>query len=147
MNYAPAKRLQQSVRDIMRRKIVTVSANHTMPLAAAKLADDNAVAAVVVDNNGSCIGLLTAADFMRHNACLACFSPSVANEIEAQTRHLVRSNLGSAGHAITPKATIEDAARAMCAAGVSCVPVLDDNGQPLGIIHCLDVLEYLVNDR
>lgn len=45
---------------------------------------------------------------------------------------------------ITPKASIRDAARIYLEAGVSLLPVVDENNQPLGVISWKDILAFFV---
>lgn len=120
------------VRDVMTRGVVEVMAHQTMDSAALLFSKHDLTGAPVVDNDGCCVGVLSANDFQR-----------------------MYRNAGSSGHVteymtapvkfLRPEETLIKAAVAMCAHHIHRLPVLDEEDRPVGMISPLDALAAIVN--
>jgi CBS-domain-containing membrane protein len=144
------------VADVLARQVTTVSIHDTMPQAAAALCRRQISGAPVVDETGRCVGILSAADFVRREAargddtsCIGTRSGGTAvgeaslnlPELDADT---VRDHMASGVQSVSADATLMQAARVMCAAHVHRLPVLDAGGAPVGMMTSLDIVAALV---
>lgn len=154
------ERLQQlKVADCMNTTVVPISVNHTMREAAAVLRKYGISGAPVVDEHGRCVGMLSAADFVRrevdnHNA----MPPSayaraehaedarpVPLELGETAEDLVSKYMATAVQSVQPQTPLIAAAQTMCGSHIHRLPVLDESGRPLGMITSLDLTAALVH--
>ncbi len=145
------------VRDIMSHQVINVSANQTMAEAAQAFADNDVSSAPVTDEQGRCVGVLSAADFIKRDSGQddefngreltqreqAAHAPDDCLTLK-RTSDTVREYMSSAVQTVKAEATLLDAARAMCAEHVHRLPVLQAQ-RPVGVISTMDIVAALIN--
>jgi CBS-domain-containing membrane protein len=139
------------VSDVMNRTVVCVRAEQSMAEAAEVLLRHEVSGAPVVDAAGRCVGILSATDFVRRESQLARreeqrSSPPGGVPValrEPPEAQQVRSYMTSAVQTVSPRQFLVEAARMMCAEHVHRLPVLDEQGHPVGILTSLDIVAAL----
>ena len=101
MNSAIERLLSLRVTDIMAKRVVTVSPDQRMAEAACLLMSKNVTVHPVVDQTGTCVGILSATDYVRR-LCQTC---------ELSCTETVRDNMSPAVHTIAAHETLIQAAR------------------------------------
>jgi CBS-domain-containing membrane protein len=159
MNTAIERLLTLHVRDVMNPNVVEVRASQTMAEAAAVLAAHHISGAPVVDEQGRCVGVLSAADFVhRENRQNVCCEPCLAGRehvlaheraeepvaIEAPDEEGVRRHMTSAVQTIAADASMMEAARILCAQHVHRLPVVDERSRVVGMVTSLDLIAATV---
>jgi len=146
------------VADVMTTDVVQVSANQTMTEAAEALAGGGVSAAVAVDEQGRCVGMLSATDFLRRECREVESGETHVSEethelvqtnggplhITALPENMVNSNMTAAVQSVAPETSLLKAAMIMNAEHVHRLPVLDGDGRVLGIISTMDILSSLL---
>jgi CBS domain-containing protein len=146
------------VRDVMSTKVVELSANDGMECAAKILVENEVSAAPVVNEFGRCVGVLSATDFVRREKALCddqgswmdpqrhqlVKRPSEPWNIESRPHNLVSSNMTPQVHSVTVDTSMLDAGRIMDAQHVHRLPVLDRDGQAIGIVSSMDIVAALL---
>jgi CBS-domain-containing membrane protein len=140
MNSAIERLLSLRVADIMRRNVMTVSADATMTEAAQSFLCREVSGAPVVDQREQCVGILSAVDFVRREV-QGCSGRAVSRNGEDH----VRTYMSPAVQSIDDHATLIDAARAMCGKHIHRLPVLDREGSLVGVISSLDLVAAVVH--
>ena len=92
--------------------------------------------APVTDDQGRCIGILSAADFLKRLGA----GGSAASETEN-----VSSYMTPAVQSIASDAGLLTAARIMCAEHIHHLPVIDPNEKMVGVVSTMDVVAAVVN--
>jgi len=150
--------LSLKVRDAMSTHVVHVSANETMEAAAAAMVKHSITGAPVIDEQGACIGVLSAFDFVKREARykastgdldfathnVARESPDSPRELTEVNDALVSSNMSKGIQAISADASLLEAAREMCAEHIHRLPVLNKAGHPTGLISSLDIVAAML---
>jgi len=136
------------VSDVMTRDVAAIPSSATMDEAASKLTAFGVSGAPVVDFDGRCIGVLSAADFLRAQCCDEEW-PQIGTSLEAgdgRDRHWnsVLRYMSSPVHTISPAAPMTQAAELMCLAHVHRLIVLDDHERPVGLVSTFDVVQALI---
>jgi len=146
--------------DVMNRDVVTVDCSLAMEEAARLMANRGVTSAPVVDEQGHCVGMLSAADFLlREFASEKTQTGRARDEMEyvvtqrrGQPLHIertegrgVRSHMSAGVQAIRAEAPLVEAARMMCASHLHRLPVLDGDGRPIGIVSSLDLVSAMMN--
>jgi len=148
------------VSDVMNRDVVSVQSSLSMDEAANRMAVHGVTSAPVVDDQGRCVGMLSAADFM-HRDCRIhetppCRALSGSEHVVAYPKHEplrieriddcnVHRHMTTAVQSIHSDAAVTEAARVMCAAHLHRLPVLDKTGKPIGIVSSLDLVSATMN--
>jgi CBS domain-containing protein len=139
----------------MKPPVVQLSANQTMEEAAAVLQSHGVNFAPVTNEQGRCVGMLTASDFLKH------VSPPRRNGADPHCHDLVRESLGAleivhagaesvrcfmtaAVQSIGEEASLLDAARQMALGRLHRLPVIGADGRVTGIITAGDILGRMV---
>jgi CBS-domain-containing membrane protein len=148
------------VADVMNREVVSVPNSLSMDEAAQRLAAHDVTSAPVVDDQGRCVGMLSAADFLRrdcrghestaggalsgseHGVARLAFEPLTIERVDDCNVH---RHMSSAVQSIRAGAAVIDAGRMMCNAHLHRLPVLDDTGRPIGIVSSLDLVSAMMN--
>lgn len=159
MNATLGRLASLKVRDVMSHNLVEVSQHTQMADAACQLFKAQISGAPVIDEQGRCVGILSAGDFIRREAALkreddAC-RQDVAWELAAGDPHQplraetsnpdsVDANMSSGVQSISPEASLLAAAEQMCKAHIHRLPVLDHRGRPQGMISSLDIVAALL---
>jgi len=121
------------VAQCMSPTLVTVGPDHTLREAAQHMIERNVGAAVVLDVDGEGPGIVTERDILR----------SVAEGQDPDTE-TVRAHLTEDATVAGPHMTIERAAETMLAGAFRHLIVVDDAGQPLGMLSMRDVVRALL---
>ncbi|MFF3372815.1 cyclic nucleotide-binding/CBS domain-containing protein [Streptomyces sp. NPDC002680] len=117
------------VRDAMSTVVLTIGPDHTLRQAAALMAARRIGAAVVLDPDAGGIGILTERDIL--NSVALGQSPDTERAHAHTTNDVVFA---------APSWTLEDAAHAMAHGGFRHLIVLDDTGEPTGIVSVRDII-------
>ncbi|MGW1717015.1 CBS domain-containing protein [Streptomyces sp. NPDC002156] len=117
------------VRDAMSTVVLTIGPDHTLRQAAALMAARRIGAAVVLDPDAGGIGILTERDIL--NSVGLGQSPDTERAHAHTTNDVVFA---------APSWTLEDAAHAMAHGGFRHLIVLDDTGEPTGIVSVRDII-------
>ena len=144
--------------DIMNRHVVKLSMQESMAEAADKLLQHEISGAPVVDDQGHCIGILSAGDFVRSaDASFDGRAPrayardatqrdgGTPRPAEAQDADLVAAHVSSAVQAVSEETSLAQVARTMCGGHVHRLPVLDNDGRPVGMISSLDLVAAVLH--
>ncbi len=89
-----------------------------------------------VVEDGALVGILSASDFLKLHL-LDKGSPSLSG---ARVRHVMHRN----PVVISTDATLRDAAEKLAVGEFHALPVIDDDGELVGIVTTSDLLEYLL---
>jgi CBS-domain-containing membrane protein len=137
------------VADVMTRDVTTIPASATMDEAAARLTTRGVSGAPVVDGDGRCIGVLSAADFLRVAQRSVPTQRGASKPGESETQELpwnsVLRFMSTPVHTISPAAPMTQAAELMCIAHVHRLIVLDDREAPVGLVSTFDVVQALIH--
>jgi CBS domain-containing protein len=139
------------VRDVMSHKVIEISANQTMSEAAKAFAQGDISSAPVVDDQGRCIGMLSAADFIKRD----CLQRGERDRHETtkrpddpvtseSTSDIVGRYMSSAPKSVTADSLVLQAARAMSAEHIHHLPVLEEQ-RPIGLVSTMDIVAALIN--
>lgn len=131
---------------ITSRHVITVAPGTSFKEVAGALARNHIGGAPVADAEDSVLGMVSASDLLRHQAAGAGEPPpwyrrltrrSTGGETRARTaRRLMSPPAATTG----PNRTVAEAARIMVDRGVERLPVVDDDGRPMGIVTRGDLL-------
>lgn len=140
-------RLQSlTVHDIMARDVVWVASRQHMSEVARLLLEHDISSAPVVDEQGTCIGILSASDFLRRDAVEPHDGVLPHRSRPEWKPDDVAATFMSTGVQSVPEQTpLLLAARIMTAQHVHRLPVVDHHGRPVGIISTMDIIAALLN--
>lgn len=122
------------VRDIMTRKVISISGDTPIDAAAWRLASEGVSGAPVRDRSGNVIGVLTTRDLvdpMRHNG----------------TEMRVEEVMTPAVWAVHPDVPAIEAVELMVTKNIHRVIVVRESGRLEGIVTSMDVMQALVDRR
>ncbi len=132
------------VLDVMSEGVVTTTPDESLKHAASKMVQARVSGLPVLDEEGMLIGIITEADFLRHEANREAGGTSLLGALferrqppepltvgESMTRNPV---------VVLPDVTLAEAARLMASKGVKRLPVVDTEGKLMGIISRADVV-------
>ncbi len=139
MDSAVDRLLTLKVKDVMTRNVVCVSMDISLAEAAAIFVEKKISGAPVVDQQNRCVGILSATDYVKHER----FMPDA--DAAATDQQAVRDQMSKGVQSVRPEQTLLTAARMMCVRHVHRLPVLDADGQPVGLITSMDVVAAMVN--
>lgn len=125
--------------DVMNHAVVRVSESSTMEEIAEHLRQHDVSSAPVVDGNGSCVGMISASDFLKRDARIA------AGENIAPADDLVGNHMAKGVQSIGLNELMLKAAVIMCATHLHHLPVMDDDQQLVGVISTMDIAAAVVN--
>jgi CBS-domain-containing membrane protein len=126
------------VKDVMSRDVVCVTPDQALPDVAQLFVDHRISGVPVTTADGSCIGVLSAVDYVKRERIIR--SPE-ANDVE----DTVAVHMSASVQSVRPEQTLLTAARIMCAQHVHRLPVLDMEGRAIGLVTSMDVVAALVN--
>ncbi len=148
------------VSDVMNKEVLQVSANESMAKVAGTLVKSHISSAPVVDEQGRCVGILSAVDFLRMECPPSAEErpfPAVAagnvtppeethpHQIDAAREPLARDFMSPAVQTIAANASVLKAATVMCAEHIHRLPVLDSDGRVAGVVSTMDIVAALLN--
>ncbi|HMO84963.1 MAG TPA: CBS domain-containing protein [Lacipirellulaceae bacterium] len=145
----PHERLEDLlVAHAMTRNVTVIPVDAVMAEAAKMLEEVGVSGAPVVDREGRCIGVVSAADFLRFHRDQAYRVMSRAKTDVGSEDGLpwdsVQRYMTVPVHYVSPAASLMDAAALMCVKHVHRLLVLDDAEAPVGLISTLDVVSAVV---
>lgn len=117
------------VREGMSKIVVTIGPDHTLREAAQRMTEHNVGAAVVMDNESPGPSIITERDLLR--------SSGRGEDVDSER---VRDHLSSNVIYAYADWSLETAAEKMTAGGFRHVIVLDENGDPGGILSMRDIV-------
>ncbi len=146
------------VEDVMAKGVVQVSANQTMSEAAKAFAMHGVSAAPVTDEQGRCVGILSATDFLGRECGDASGEQSLTTEsheliaplsggpmyIDSLAENMVNCHMSRAVQSVTPDISLLKSAAIMDAEHIHRLPVLDKNGRVIGMISTMDIVSSLL---
>lgn len=136
--------LSLKVSDVMSRSLVEVTANQGMGEAAAVFAAHHVTSAPVIDEQGCCIGILSAADFLRRN-CQGDNRNADSQVLKQDPeRDLVGAYMTDAVQSVAPHQSLLNAARIMCVDHIHHLPVMEGH-HVMGVISTMDVIAAMLN--
>ena len=155
MNSAIERLLSLRVCDVMSRNVVSIAATKNMSEAAGVLTQHFISGAPVVGQQGQCVGMLSAIDFVR---CVAeNGDPTLHRDREqngsrdrghscpAPATDAVASHMSALVQTVQTNQSLTDAARLMCQNHIHRLVALDEQGRPVGVITSLDIVAALIN--
>lgn len=132
------------LRDVMTRRVSTVTTSTRCVDAARMLVDGGFTAAPVVDDDGRLVGIVSEADLLRHRL------PDDPRRIDGPRQRrtppavgLVVDAMTTPVESLTPGADVADAVRIMLSERIRCLPVVDGTGV-VGIVTRRDLLRVAV---
>jgi acetoin utilization protein AcuB len=148
------------VRDVMRPDVVIVPESVELSQAAALMRASQVNCLPVVDDQGRCVGVLSASDFVARFAEHARSTRPLAGEammlmkggrcqsllLEETPQDYVRPRMSAAVQTVTDDTPVLTAARLMSAARLHHLIVLDSSCRPTGVISSLDIVSALVHE-
>ena len=123
------------VRDAMSKAVLTVGPGHTLRQTAELMSSRRTGSAIVVDPDGSGIGIITERDIL--NALAKGLDPDTADAADHITWEVVYAG---------PNWTIDEAAAAMVKGGFRHLVVVDGD-EVLGVISVRDVVRVWAQER
>ncbi|MCA9122516.1 MAG: CBS domain-containing protein [Planctomycetaceae bacterium] len=153
MRTAMNRMLSLKVADVMSRSVVEVSTGQSMSEAAAVFAAHGVSSAPVIDEQGCCVGILSATDFLRrdnsgnhHDVESQVLTQRGLNgPLETKTSNDLVSNYMSDGvQSASPDLSLLNAARIMCSGHIHHMPVLDGH-ELVGVVSTMDVIAAMMN--
>lgn len=138
--------------DLMSRDLVSIPRDMSLRAAARILCNAHVSGAPIVDNDGRCVGVLSATDFLRRatsEAVVAHAAPNVSRYcsdwfVNGDINELPEEAVGkfmTANPVTVPRTTsIGEMARQMIDAHIHRLVVVDERGQPVGIVSSMDIL-------
>jgi len=145
------ERLQTlKVGDVMTRSVFQLRPDQSMVSTAKAFAVHGISSAPVVDQEGCCIGILSAADFLKREHRGPATAPSqdlfAGRSLDASEPDLdaVARFMSAAVQAISADVTMLQAARIMCAQHIHHMPVLHHD-RVVGVISTMDIVAAVVN--
>jgi CBS-domain-containing membrane protein len=143
-----ANRLESlRVRDVMSHEVSVIAASASMHQAAHILDASHTTGAPVVDSEGRCVGILSAADFVTFEIYRTGDEPRSYERLinsppkgEYVPWNAVRRFMTTAVQTVSAEAPLLEAAGIMCAEHIHRLVVLNERSIPVGIITTLDVV-------
>ena len=140
------------VSDVMSQHPLTVDESSSMNDVSRLFSEKRIHSAPVVDEQGQCVGIITATDFVKRADEYAHYDDSSQQllhdeegvHMEPKSYEFVSDCMTSGIQAISPDMPLIAAARAMVDAHLHVLPVIDHH-RPVGVISNLDVVAALVN--
>ncbi len=127
------RRLPLRVEDIMSTPPITIDRNAKIRVAARLMHDNRVGSVLVVDDEGKLIGIVTERDIVF--ACAEGWSADQHEVWEIMTENPIT---------IKPSDTIGVALEKMGETGVRHLPVVDDEGKPVGVVAFRDIANTIL---
>lgn len=151
------------VRDVMTTDVLSFSPDQRVDDAMQALVDRGVDAGPVVDDRGAVVGMLSTSDLIVRDARVHFPTvvnflgvnvelPSSVGDFDDEISKALGASVGEVMQAkhlttIGPDATLEDAATLMHHKDVSRLPVVDDDGQLVGIVARGDIVRALLTEQ
>jgi len=133
----------------MSRELVTISQADSMSMVARLFRRQEIQSAPVVDEEGRCVGILSAADFVRREYALGqpanrASLPNSRGSV-ATPEDLAADHMTAGVQSIDPNRSLLAASRMMCASHIHHLLVINGEGQLLGMVSTMDIMAALIN--
>lgn len=120
----------------IRQRRLVIGHDRQLMEAAALLSDDARYMAVICDAGGRMIGVVTRTDIVRQiRHCQGCACTTLCRDV--MTKEVI---------SCVPDQRLEDVWSSMKHNGLRCVPVVDAERRPLGLLFASDALEALLSE-
>ncbi len=130
--------LNNPIKALIKKELIKVEENEII-LQAFQLMTENFIRRlIVVDKEGNFVGVFTQEDFVR-------YSEAEIFRGEGKIRDLLEDR-GQEFYYLTPSATLNEAIQKMALYNIGCLPILDEDLHPIGIITEKDVLRFSEED-
>jgi CBS-domain-containing membrane protein len=146
----PLQRLHElTVADVMSRNVVVIPDSATMDQAASLLDQAAATGAPVVNEAGSCVGVLSTTDFLKFEMTRGNNDESSHIWLEAVNGDYLPWNsvqrfMSKPLLAVRPTTPLMEAAQVMCGQHIHRVLILDGRSTLLGIASTLDIVAAVI---
>ncbi|ALL01614.1 CBS domain protein [Pyrodictium delaneyi] len=127
------RRIPLRARDIMTTPPVTIGPDASIKDVARKMRTERVGSVLVVDEEGKLRGIITERDLVF--ACSEGWNPEVKQAWEIMTEDPITAK---------PDEDIVTIIKKMRDANIRHIPVVDDNGKPLGMISARDILDFIM---
>jgi len=135
-----------TLRQIMTPHVITVSMDDSLR-AVRQLFDEHRFHHLLVVEGRKLIGVISDRDLFRH------LSPFLGHDLSERSQDL--ATLNQRAHQImtrkpisaSPDTTVQEAIATILEHRISCLPVVDENSHPVGIITWRDILKTLATDE
>jgi len=127
------RRIPLRARDIMTTPPVTIGPDASIKDVARKMRTERVGSILVVDEEGKLRGIITERDLVF--ACSEGWNPEVKQAWEIMTEDPIT---------VKPDEDIVTIIKKMRDANIRHIPVVDDNGKPLGMISARDILDFIM---
>jgi CBS domain-containing protein len=125
-----------SILSAIRRRLLVIGDDRQLTEAAALLSDDARHMAIVCDAGGQMVGVVTRTDIVRQiQHCQGCACTTLCADV--MTKEVV---------SCAPDQILEDVWSTMKQNRLLCVPVVDAESRPLGLLFASDALESLLSE-
>lgn len=130
-----------TVSSIMSRGAVTIAPDDSLHVVS-RLFEERRFHHLVVVDRGKAIGVISHRDLLKHISPFVGTMSEKSRDVwtldkrvhQVMTRTIVWAD---------PETSITDAALLMAANRISCLPILDAKGRPVGIVTTLDILRWI----
>lgn len=130
-----------TVSSIMSRGAVTIAPDDSLHVVS-RLFEERRFHHLVVVDRGKAIGVISHRDLLKHISPFVGTLSEKSRDVwtldkrvhQVMTRTIVWAE---------PETSITDAALLMAANRISCLPILDEKGRPVGIVTTLDILRWI----
>lgn len=134
---------QRKVSEIMKSPVVTVHEDDTFASVYEKLMTYHIRHVVVVDDAGVIAGILSQRDIYRN------ISPRITEsgphyEADSLNQFILKEVMTKKVSVVTPDDPIVRAAEIVSNLGVGCVPVVDHNQKPIGMVAIPDLMRCMI---
>ena len=147
------------IKDIMTKQVITVGEDDTVDKCANLLITYNLSGLPVIDDDGKVKGIVTEGDLIRRAAkidgpatlevlggIIYLESPKkFMEEIKRSMANIARDIMTEDVISVNPDKTIEDAATLLVQKNIKRLPVIDKEGNLVGIVSRKDIMKYLFN--
>lgn len=125
--------------------VVTATPDESLKQAAAKMVQAQVSGLPVLDADGKLVGIITEADFLRHEASRAgagrtSLLGALFDRQPPPEPLTVKESMTEDPVVVLPDVSLAEAARVMAAKGVKRLPVVDTEGRLMGIVSRADVV-------
>ena len=130
------------IRDHMTTHVITVSMDATLR-EVQQVFEAASFHHLIVTEHGKVVGVMSDRDLLKH------ISPFVGKMAErrqdiASLNHKVHQVMSRGVKTISPDESVAEAGHRMLRDGISCLPVTDEQGHPIGIITIRDVAKIAI---
>lgn len=125
--------LQDSVRSLKFKTPVTIPAGGKLGLALDRMVENRVGALLVVDNDGKLVGILTERDYVR----------KVVGLIPDYAHQPLREFMTAEPETVAPDDRLAVALQKMDIGGYRHLPVVEEDGRPVGLISVRDVIRHI----